>query len=224
MNELSVSARLVKVMVSSKFSKTTSAEPASATSAPAASVKASEVEMHHEKSLLQKINWLHVIILFVTPAAAVYGVLTTPLLLKTALWAFAYYFLTGIAITGGYHRLWAHRAYKASWIVQMTYAFFGAGAVQGSALWWCRNHRVHHRYTDTNKDPYNAARGFFYAHFGWMLVYPDPKNYARVEMMDLKQNSVLKFQHYWYIPMVVGMGVLFPAAVAHYALGDFWVG
>jgi len=51
----------------------------------------------------------------------------------------------------------------------------GAAAFQGSAKWWCRNHRAHHRYTDTDKDPYNARRGFFYAHMGWILVKQNTK-------------------------------------------------
>lgn len=42
----------------------------------------------------------------------------------------------------------------------------GAGAVQGSIKWWSRGHRAHHRYTDTELDPYNAHWGFFWSHVG----------------------------------------------------------
>lgn len=59
----------------------------------------------------------------------------------------------------GYHRLWAHRSYNASVPLQYVLAMWGTGAVQGSIKWWSRGHRAHHRYTDTELDPYNAHKG-----------------------------------------------------------------
>ena len=41
--------------------------------------------------------------------------------------------------------------------------FGGTGALQGSIKWWSLLHRAHHRYTDTEQDPYNSQRGFFYS-------------------------------------------------------------
>lgn len=51
------------------------------------------------------------------------------------------YALTGLGITVGYHRLWSHRAYKAIFPYRVWWAFWGAGAMQGSILWWSRLHR-----------------------------------------------------------------------------------
>ena len=59
----------------------------------------------------------------------------------------------------GYHRLWAHRSYNAAPALQYVLAMWGTGAVQGSIKWWSRGHRAHHRYTDTELDPYNAHEG-----------------------------------------------------------------
>lgn len=59
----------------------------------------------------------------------------------------------------GYHRLWAHRSYNAAPPLQYAFAALGAGAVEGSIKWWARGHRAHHRYTDTDLDPYNAHKG-----------------------------------------------------------------
>ena len=38
----------------------------------------------------------------------------------------------GMAITGGYHRLWAHKTYDAHWSVRLLYMIFGTMALQNS--------------------------------------------------------------------------------------------
>lgn len=78
--------------------------------------------------------------------------------------------LSSLGITAGYHRLWSHRSYSAHPIFQLFLAAGGSGAVQGSIRWWARTHRIHHRYTDTELDPYNAEWGLWWTHLGWMLV------------------------------------------------------
>jgi stearoyl-CoA desaturase (delta-9 desaturase) len=93
-----------------------------------------------------------------------------------------YYSFMILTITAGYHRLFAHRAYKAHWFVEWFFCIFGAGAFQGSVKWWARGHRIHHRYVDTDKDPYNAKRGFWYSHMGWMIMKQDPKSLGRAEI------------------------------------------
>jgi stearoyl-CoA desaturase (delta-9 desaturase) len=94
----------------------------------------------------------------------------TPLRWQTAIWAVIYYFWTGLGITAGYHRLWAHKSYNASIPLKIFLAAVGGGAVEGSIRWWSRDHRAHHRYTDTTKDPYSVRKGLLYSHFGWMLM------------------------------------------------------
>ena len=64
------------------------------------------------------------------------------------LWALAFLYLNGLSITGGYHRLWAHKAYRASPALKWFFAFWGAGALQNSVLIWASDHRRHHRHVD----------------------------------------------------------------------------
>lgn len=59
--------------------------------------------------LRDRVNWLHAPLLIGTPILALYGLATTPLVRATALFSVVWYFMTGVGITGGYHRLWAHR-------------------------------------------------------------------------------------------------------------------
>ena len=94
----------------------------------------------------------------------------------------------------------------------------GAGAVEGSIKWWSRGHRAHHRYTDTDLDPYNAHKGqlpllylpplqretdwflvgsflgFWYSHVGWMLIKPR-RQIGTADVSDLSRNPVIKWQH-----------------------------
>jgi len=106
-------------------------------------------------------------------------------------------FLSGLAITAGYHRLYSHLCYKASPIVEPILLFFGSVATQGSALQWCHDHRLHHAFVDTDKDPYSVKRGFWYAHIWWMMRNKrdiDPK-----VVSDLMRNKLLVFQDKHYV-------------------------
>lgn len=167
------------------------------------------------------VNWLHVVILFGVPIFALYGVATTPLQSKTLILAAITYFLTGFGITGGYHRLWSHKAWSAVAPVRFLVLMFGAAAMQGSARWWCRNHRAHHKFTDTSKDPYNVRKGFFYAHFGWMLWKQNPKEVGRADIDDLNRDPMIMFQHQYYGYIAIFTSIILPTLIAGFGWGDF---
>ncbi|KAG0736497.1 hypothetical protein G6F57_002399 [Rhizopus arrhizus] len=173
------------------------------------------------KNWHQFVNWPQSILLLSTPLIALYGMFTTELTRKTLIWAIVYYFITGLGITAGYHRMWAHRAYRGSLLLRWLFSFAGAGAVEGSIYWWSRGHRAHHRWTDTDKDPYSAHRGFFFSHFGWMLVKRPNNRIGYADVADLKADSVVAFQHRLYPYFALGMGFLFPTLVAGLGWGDF---
>ena len=62
---------------------------------------------------------------------------------------------------------------------------------------WSRDHRVHHKYSETSGDPHNAMRGFFFSHIGWLLVKKHPDVIAKgklLELSDLMADPVVKFQ------------------------------
>jgi stearoyl-CoA desaturase (delta-9 desaturase) len=70
-------------------------------------------------------------------------------------------------------------------------------ANQGSIYHWVRDHRVHHKCSETKGDPHDATRGFFYAHVGWLLVKKDPavfENGALLNFDDLKADDIVMFQ------------------------------
>lgn len=172
------------------------------------------------KNILQELQWISFLVLTVTPLLALYGVLTTPLRLPTALWGLLYYFFSGLGITAGYHRLWAHRAYSAKRPLEYVFMLAGSSAVQGSIHWWARGHRSHHRYTDTDLDPYSASRGFFYSHMGWMLIKPR-RPIGSADVSDLRRNPVVQFQHRHYLKLLFLLGFIIPTTVAGYGWGDW---
>ncbi len=129
--------------------------------------------------------------------------------------------LCGLSITGGYHRLFSHGAYEASWPLRLFYLLFGAASVQNSALSWAADHRVHHAHTDREPDPYSVQHGFWWAHIGWVLCKPknigDRKRKSLVR--DLEADPLIRFQHRFYVPLALLFGAGAPAAIGT-AWGD----
>jgi stearoyl-CoA desaturase (delta-9 desaturase) len=172
------------------------------------------------KNLIYNIQWISFLAITVTPSIAIYGMLTTPYNRNTVIWSIVYYYITGLGITAGYHRLWAHRSYNASTPLQFALSMAGAGAVQGSIKWWSRGHRAHHRYTDTKLDPYSAHEGFWWAHVGWMIIKPRGK-IGVADVSDLSKNRVVRWQHKNYLSLLLTMAFLVPTVVAGLGWGDW---
>ena len=110
-------------------------------------------------------------------------------------------FITGISITGGYHRYFSHRTFRTNRFIEAILLFFGSMTAQGSALRWSYDHRIHHAFVDTDNDPYSIKKGFWYAHCLWILERPrtiDPKI-----VPDLLKNPLITFQHQYYKALMV---------------------
>ena len=104
---------------------------------------------------------------------------------------------SGLGIAGGAHRLWCHRSYKAKLPMRIMLMFFQTLAHQNSIYEWVRDHRVHHKFTDTDADPHNSRRGFFFSHVGWLMIkkHPDVKLKGKtIDMSDLEADPVVMFQ------------------------------
>ncbi len=162
--------------------------------------------------MVKKPNWPVIAFFTVTTVGAVVG---APLYIRrfgissSEILLFSFFVaVTSFAITAGYHRLYAHRAYKTGKFVQFLVLFFGAAAFEQSALTWCAGHRDHHRYVDTEKDPYSIKKGFWYAHIGWMTLWQQWPDYNNVK--DLLKNKLVRHQHDHYIAWGFISGILFP--------------
>lgn len=128
------------------------------------------------------------------------------------LWALAFLYLNGLSITGGYHRLWAHKAYEAHPALKWFFAFWGAGALQNSILIWASDHRRHHRHVDDDhRDPYSASRGLWFSHMGWMLRQYNTNEPDFSNARDLQRDPVVMWQDRHYVALTVFMNAGLPA-------------
>lgn len=142
---------------------------------------------------------------------------------NTIVLSFVLFCIIELAITAGYHRLYSHQSYKAHPVVELAILFFGASALQGSALKWSIDHRIHHKYVDDNeKDPYSIGLGFLWAHMGW-LIYKEDDQLNALPANDLKSNKLVMLQDKIEVPMGLVGAILVPGLIAM-AWGDFWGG
>ncbi|KAJ5654132.1 Acyl-CoA desaturase [Penicillium lividum] len=172
------------------------------------------------------LNWPIVFFLIGVPIGAILCLLWVPLHEKTAMMMPAWMIGRTLAITAGYHRLWSHRSYTACTPLRLFLAIIGAGAGQGSIIFWSRGHRAHHRYVDTEDDPYSIKKGFWHAHIGWMLYesegipYGVPIN-GHVDISDLRADPVVQWQHRNYVLLFLTVGYAAPSLVCGLLYGDY---
>jgi stearoyl-CoA desaturase (Delta-9 desaturase) len=172
---------------------------------------------------VRKMIWTNIIFFTVT---TLIGVVGAPLYLfhfgisslEILLFVF-FLIITPLCITTGYHRLFAHMSYKAKPIVQFFFLFFGAAAFEQSALKWASQHRTHHQFVDTDKDPYTIKKGFFYAHIGWLIFWQQHEDFSNVR--DLERNPLVMHQHKHYSLWSIGAGIVLPLLIGA-LIGHFW--
>jgi stearoyl-CoA desaturase (Delta-9 desaturase) len=172
---------------------------------------------------IAKFDWVNTSFLIVAHIFAVFALVWVAVHphLETLLLGLLWLVLCSLGITAGYHRLFAHRAYKASAGLRLWLLLFGAAAVQNSALRWVNDHRVHHSRVDRPEDPYNIKRGFWWAHIGWVLFYDPTQSLKRVR--DLQADRLVVLQHRFYVPLAIFVGGVVPFTIA-LTWGDPWGG
>ena len=173
-----------------------------------------------------RLLWANVLMFALTLAASLtivpwYG-FTFGYSMAAWVWFAVLLYANGLAITGGYHRLWSHRTYDSHWSLRFIYMILGAMALQNSVLVWASGHRNHHQYVDdADRDPYSASRGLWFSHIGWMLRrYPSGEvDFSNVR--DLQKDPLVAFQHRYYYVLAIGLNVLVPLALG-WLHGDLW--
>ncbi len=113
----------------------------------------------------------------------------------------------------GYHRLLTHRGFSAPRWLERFLIVCGTLAVQSGPLSWVTTHRLHHAFTDTEKDPHSPKDGFFWAHIGWIFKGPAqlyPMETHKRYSPDLLRDpfTIYADKYYWVTSVVAGL-VLF---------------
>jgi stearoyl-CoA desaturase (delta-9 desaturase) len=127
------------------------------------------------------------IVPFILMHVACLAVFFVGISLPAVLLCIALYMIRMFALTAGYHRYFAHRAFKTSRFFQFVLAVVGTTAVQKGPLWWASHHRRHHKYTDQEGDLHSPVTdGFWWSHIGWVISrkynptdWPAIKDFAR---------------------------------------------
>jgi stearoyl-CoA desaturase (delta-9 desaturase) len=175
-----------------------------------------------------RLVWRNIMAFVFLHSAALYGLYLaiTAAKSKTLFWAYLLHFLGAVGITAGAHRLWSHKAYKAKNSLKILLMIMDTLAFQNDILEWSRDHRVHHKYSETDADPHNARRGFFFAHIGWLLCkkHPDVIEKGRnIDLSDLWADPVVRFQRRHYFKLVILLCFFLPAYIPYYYWGEeFW--
>ncbi|CAF4848120.1 unnamed protein product [Pieris macdunnoughi] len=152
-----------------------------------------------------QIVWRNVLAFIYLHAASMYAlylIFTGKAKLVTFLFAMVFASTAAMGVTAGAHRLWAHRAYKARWPLRLFLAILQTIAFQNHIYEWVRDHRVHHKYTETDADPHNAKRGFFFSHIGWLMLRKHKdvlEKGASVDMSDIERDPIVMFQKKTYL-------------------------
>jgi len=142
---------------------------------------------------------------------------------STLAFSVSLYPLSALGITAGAHRLWSHKSYKATFPLKVFLMLCQSLANQGSILHWSRDHRSHHKYSETERDPHNALRGLWYSHVGWLLRRKSRQvieGGKTLMLDDLYNDSVVMFQDRFdpWFTFLVCFGL--PTIIPHYFWGE----
>lgn len=169
---------------------------------------------HAESNQLQFVTISVVTLFHILAIAALFTFSWSNLIAAAVTWWIAGSWGIGM----GYHRLLTHRGFKAPKFVEYFLTFCGTLGLQSGAINWVATHRIHHAFTETEKDPHSPRGGTFWAHVGWIFQGTAQNQTEEVQWRyapDLMKDKVHVFMsnYYWVTPII--------AAVILFAIGGF---
>lgn len=181
----------------------------------------------HSEQLVRAQRRVALATILIPSVGAVIAIATIPVLGYVSLAVsllIVMHLLTMLGITVGYHRHFAHRAFKCRGSVRVLLGILGGMAAQGPLIHWVSNHRRHHEFSDLAGDPHSPNLGedlgllrrVWHAHLSWMLTgeVTNPARYAK----DLLRDPVARIINRLYL-LWVALGLALPAMV-----GGLWAG
>ena len=121
-----------------------------------------------------------------------------------------FWFISGMGITMGYHRLFSHKSYQTNVFIEWILMIFGSLALENTILKWSSDHRKHHNKVETEDDPYSITKGFWYAHIGWVIENTSEEKNKVVGVKDLEKKSAVRFQKKYYFSIAIIGGFIVP--------------
>jgi len=138
--------------------------------------------------------------------------------------ALAFYWVSGLGVTVGYHRYFTHGSFKAKTGLRVALAVAGSLAIEGPVITWVSDHRRHHKYSDREGDPHSPwrygddwkalSKGLLYAHIGW-LFDPNKTSQEKFSPDLLADRRIRKVDALF--PALVAVSMFLPALI-----GGLW--
>jgi stearoyl-CoA desaturase (Delta-9 desaturase) len=97
------------------------------------------------------------------------------------------------------HRYWSHKSFEASPSLRLVFSVFVSMIWHRSIYWWVIRHRMHHRFIDSENDPYNAKRGLWFSHMGWHFEKPRYTKLEYVDMSDLDSDPSMYISNVFFL-------------------------
>jgi len=149
------------------------------------------------------------------------------------------YLVTGLGVEGGLHRFFSHCAFGAGAVLTTLWAVAGSMAGQGPIIFWVATHRIHHAFTDTDRDPHSprpigdgpmaALRGLWHGHVGWLFTVRRA-NWSRHVPDLLSNRTLMKVNQLYYAWVLLGLalptlaGGLLTGSISGAVRGLLWGG
>lgn len=136
-----------------------------------------------------------------------------------AIYCYWFSMFMSLGITAGVHRLWSHKSYTANLPLRILLACCFTSVGQNDIFTWCRDHRLHHKFTETDADPHNSRRGGFFAHVGWLLTKKHPDVLIKgktIDNSDLLSDPVVYWNRKLYVVWYMLLRIIWPLVIPYY--------
>ena len=121
-----------------------------------------------------------------------------------------FYWVTAcLGVTLGYHRLLSHRSFNVPQWLARFFATCGALSAEYGPITWAGIHRQHHKYSDTDPDPHDMNKGFWWSHIGWMFYDVPAENNVRKYTADLRQDPYFRWLDKYFLFLQIPLGLTF---------------
>jgi stearoyl-CoA desaturase (delta-9 desaturase) len=189
--------------------------------------------------LASRLAYLTVGIPTLGTVAAVGYAISEGLWLSDVLLFVAMYVITGLGVEGGLHRYFTHRSFVASEPLKVFLAVAGSMAAQGPVIFWVANHRLHHAFADTDRDPHSPrpqgpgvwgrVKGLWHGHIGWLFTV-NKIDWGRHTRDWLQDRRVMRINTQYFTVVLAGIvipgvaGALATQSVHGFVGGILWGG
>jgi fatty-acid desaturase len=112
-----------------------------------------------------------------------------------ALAFFGMYVFGTLGVNLGYHRVLTHKGLVLPKWLERTLATLGVCCMEYTPARWISIHRMHHQYSDEQRDPHSPLVSPLWGHMGWLLV--ENCDSASVAMYERYARDILKDRYYF---------------------------